>query len=141
MKLVLVFVLPVFLFSASCKKEKKTNKAIPFLTGEKWTSDTITINPPVTYSQLSTNDQQTYRNALAWFKNAQLTFNEDGSVTSGGDWDFGYYKWKMINYNTDIEVLITTGTKDTLFNWMADNLYFAYYKSFSPFFNCTLIFK
>ena len=141
MKFLMLVALPVLLFTVSCKKDKQANVSVPFLTAKKWTCDTITINLPATYNLLNTADQQTYTHAIAWFKNAELTFNEDGTVTTGGDYDFGYYKWRLINNNTDIEMLVSTGTKDTLFNWSADNLHFTYSKRFSPSYNCTFIYK
>jgi hypothetical protein len=141
MKLLFLLLLPLLLINAACKKEVKIYTPVPFLTGKKWTSDTITINPPATYSQLNANDQQTYRIAVGFFKNAFLTFNEDATVTGGGDWDFGYYQWKMINNNRDIETLISNNRKDTLYNWTADNQYFTYQKRFNQSFDCTFIFK
>jgi hypothetical protein len=140
-----VLALPALFCIVSCQKEykeEKINTPIPFLTGKKWTSDTITINPPLSYNQLSAEDQRSYRNALAWFKNAQLIFNADGSVVSDqGDWDFGYNKWTIINNNADIEVILANRAKDTLYNWKADGLRFSYSKSVSPFFDGTFIFK
>jgi hypothetical protein len=141
MKWLIIAALPVLLFTASCKKEKKVSMPVPFLTGRKWMADTITINLPATFSQLSTADQQQYSVTLAWWRIAELTFNEDGSVTGGGSYDFGYYKWRMINNNADIEMLVYNGTKDTLFNWSADNLHFTYSKRFSPSYNCTYVYK
>lgn len=129
MKVLLTFFLAVFFFLGSCKKSEKNEKIntpVPFLTGKKWTSDTITINLPATYSQLSVNDQKKYRNALAWFKNAQVTFNEDGSVTCGGDYDFGYTYWKLVNNGADIEVQFFSIPKDNLLQWSADSQSFSY---------------
>jgi hypothetical protein len=113
----------------SCKKGKETGKIstpVPFLTGKKWTSDTITVNPPAVYSQLNAIDKGKYRDALAWFKNAQITFNENGSVTCGGDYDFGYTYWKLVNNGADIEVQFFSIPKDTLHQWSADNQRFSY---------------
>ena len=111
------------------------------LTGKKWTSDTITINPPATYNQLNANDQQSYRIAVGFFKNTFLIFNEDGTVSGGGDYDFGYNQWRLINNNRDIETLSANNRKDTLFNWTADNQRFTYQRRFNQSFDCTIIFK
>jgi len=54
-----------------------------------WTLDTILINPPAAYDQLTPDQQRSYNLALYWSKKAELTFNTDGTVKSGGDWDFG----------------------------------------------------
>jgi hypothetical protein len=132
---------PLLLITSACKKTEKVFTPVPFLTGKKWTSDTITIIPPTAYNQLNPNDQQAYRIAVGFFKNAFLVFNEDGTVTGGGDYDFGYYQWKLINNNTDIEALVPNNRKDTLFNWTADNQYFAYRKRLNQSFDCTVIFK
>jgi hypothetical protein len=141
MKLVFLLALAVALTEVSCKKEKNKPMPVPFLTGRKWTADTITINPPAVYNLLNADDQQNYRTANGWFKNAEITFNEDGSVTSGGDYDFGYYQWILINNNSDIEVLVSNGRRDTLFNWAANNLQLTYRKAFSPSYDCTFVYK
>ena len=146
MKWFLLSIIYLLLIPVSCKKEQNknadTNTPVPFLTGKNWTADTLTINPPLTYNQLSASDQQAYNAALGWWaKHAQLIFNENSSVTCGGDWDFGYKQWRMISNNTDIEVISGNGRKDTLFNWTADNLNFTYQKMINHSFNCTLIYK
>jgi hypothetical protein len=131
---------------ASCKKDKTTPEPvpltpIPFLTGKKWTADTITINAPATYNQLNANEQFEYRTGLLWWaKKAQLTFNENGTITCGGDWDMGYSYWKLINNNNDIEAIRSTGLKDTLFNWTANSLQFTYRRTISSY-NSTFIYK
>jgi len=113
---------------------------VPFLTGRLWKLDTITINPPAIYNQLSASDQRAYDLALGWEKGATVKFNEDGTVTCEGDWDFGYYEWRMIHDSADIEVLVSVGTKDTLFNWACDNQQFTYLRTFSPSFDCTMVY-
>jgi len=133
----------LILWAVSCKKQntvQTVHTPVPFLTGKLWTLDTITINPPAIYNQLSASDQRVYDLALGWEKKATITFNEDGTVTCGGNWDFGYYKWRMIHGDADIEVQVSTGTKDTLSNWAANIQQFTYVKSFSPSFSCTMIY-
>ena len=68
-------------------------------------------------------------------------FNEDGTVTGGGDYDFGYYQWTLINNKRDIETLSANNRKDTLFNWTADNQRFTYQRRLNNSFDCTIIFK
>lgn len=126
---------------SACKKEKKIYTPVPFLTGRTWIADTITINPPVTYSQLSNSDQQSYRNSLGWFKLARLTLNDDGTVTCGGDWDFGYKTWRLVNNNLDIEMSLTNGNIQVLRNWVADATHFSYTLPFNPTFDCTFVYK
>ena len=65
----------LFLTSA-CKKNEKVYTPVPFLTAKKWTTDTIIINPPATYNQLSANDQQSYRIAVGFFKNGLSTLSK-----------------------------------------------------------------
>jgi hypothetical protein len=133
----------LILWTVSCKKPstvQTVHTPVPFLTGRLWTLDTITINPPAIYNQLSASDQRAYDLALGWEKGATVTFNEDGTVTCEGDWDFGYYKWRMIHDSADIEVLVSIGTKDTLFNWAADSQQFTYLRSFNPSFECTMVY-
>lgn len=141
MRLLFIMLSPLLLIAAACKKTEKKLTPVPFLTGKKWTSDTITINPPVTYSQLNAGNQQAYNLAVGFFNNAFLTFNEDGTVTGGGDYDFGYYQWRLINNNTDIETLSPNNRKDTLLNWTANNQQFTYQKRLNGAFDCTFIFK
>lgn len=146
MRLVLFSLFSFLLIASSCKRDhdKNTvrNNPVPFLTGKKWTADTLTINPPLTYNQLSASDQQAYLAALGWWaKHAQLTINENGSVTCGGDYDFGYVQWRLINNNSDIEVIRSNGQKDTLFNWTADSFNFTYQKMINHTYNCTWIYK
>jgi len=131
----------LILGTVSCKKDNTvSHTSVPFLTGRSWKLDTITINPPATYDQLSPSDQRVYNLVLGWEKEATLRFNEDATVTCGGDWDFGYTKWRMIHDSADIEVLVSIGTKDTLFNWAADNQQFTYLRTFSPSFHCTMVY-
>jgi hypothetical protein len=146
MKLFILYIFSLFLVVVSCKKDhNKTtaiNTPVPFLTGKKWTADTLTIIPPQTYNQLSASDQQAYNAALGWWaKHALITINENGSVTCGGDYVFGYVQWRMINNNTDIEVISGNGRRDTLFNWTANSLNFTYRTTINQSFNCTAIYK
>lgn len=126
---------------SACKKEEKIYTPVPFLTGRIWIADTITINPPMTYSQLSGADQQSYRAANRWFKIAKLTLNDDGSVTYNGDYDFGYKTWRLVNNNLDIEMTLNNGTIQVLRNWVADASHFSYTIPFNTTFDCTLVYK
>lgn len=130
-------------FLVACKKEDKIYTPVPFLTSRTWIGDTITINPPMTYSQLSNTDQQSYRGAIGWFKNARLTLNDDGTVTSGGDYDFGYKTWRLVNNNLDIEMKMTSfyGQTHILRNWVADTFHFSYTVPFNTTFDVTLVYK
>ena len=131
-------------FLPGCKKEEKTVTHVPFLTGKTWKGDTITVNPPLTYSQLSSADQQSLRNANAWFKIATLRLNEDGTVTQT-DYDFGYKKWHLINNNLDIEMTLNNGSKQVLRSWVADANRFYYKYAIDPgngtSLDCTLYLK
>ena len=63
-KWVLMSLLMAYSLFACRKEEGKEDKIytpVPFLTGRTWVADTITINPPMTFSQLSSADQQSYR--------------------------------------------------------------------------------
>jgi hypothetical protein len=146
MKALFLLVLPLSVIVASCKKNKNTPPEVltpvPFITGKKWTVDTVTINAPAAYNQLNADEQLAYRNLLLWWgKKAQITFNENGSVTSEGGYDLGYYKWRMINTGKDIEVLISNGgRKDTLFKWTANSQQFTY-QMFNPSYTSTVIWK
>ncbi len=141
--LIITFLLISFLApGTSCKKESSTenlNPPPPYLTERKWVLDTITINPPATYNALSDSEIFLYNAALGWLKNAELTLNTNGMVTTGGNWDFGYNNWRLINNNADIEVALTGG-KDTLHSWIADKTHFSYVHLISSF-NCTYLFK
>jgi hypothetical protein len=139
-RVLLLVLLPLLLITTACKKTKVFTP-VPFLTGKTWTSDTVTIVPPATYNQLNPYDQQTYNIVVGFFKNAFLIFNEDGTVTGGGDYDFGFYQWRLINNNTDIEVLVPNNKKDTLFNWTANSQHFTFRKRLNQSFDCTYIFK
>jgi hypothetical protein len=49
-----------------------------------------TINAPLSYEQLTSEDQQTFQATTSLFRNTQITLNEDGTVKSSGDFDPGY---------------------------------------------------
>jgi hypothetical protein len=110
-----------------------------------WTGDTITINPPLSYEQLSSEDQQTFQTATLSFKNAQITFNEDGSVKSSGDFDPGYKRWRLVNNDADIEMTLANGNTLILRSWLADPFDFSYNSSFTvtsdKSFDCTFTYK
>ena len=57
-----VTLLSIYFFSA-CEKKDERDTFIPFLTERLWKGDTITINPPLTYEQLSIEDQQSFHTA------------------------------------------------------------------------------
>ncbi|TMI93120.1 MAG: hypothetical protein E6H06_12485 [Bacteroidetes bacterium] len=139
----LICLLLVYFLSA-CKKEKATHTdtytPVPFLTDRTWKSDTMIVNPPLTYNQLSTTDQVSYQHALDWFK-AELTFNEDGTVTCSGDWDFGYKTWRLVNNNSDIEVSDYFGKKYILRSWVADAVHLSYVIQLNNSFDCSLIYR
>jgi hypothetical protein len=130
------------IFLLSCKKEESPLTPVPFLTDRVWTSDTITINPPSSYDKLAFSDQESYRQALIWSKNAKLTFHADGTVTSdAGDWDFGYKNWRLVNNRADIEVNSPNGKADTLRGWLADDFRFSYTVRFNNSFECRMVYK
>jgi hypothetical protein len=146
MRVFILYIFSLFLVVVSCKKDhnKSTviNTPVPFLTGKKWTADTLNIIPPQNYNQLSASDKQSYNAALGWWaKRAELTFNDDGSVTCGGSWNFAYQQWSLINNNIDIETISGNGRRDTLFNWSADSVNFTYQTKINQSFNCTAIYK
>jgi len=103
------------------------------------------INSPSTYEQLSIEDQQSFHTAILSFKNAQVTFNEDGSVTTSGDYDPGYKDWRLVDNNTDIEMTLNNGNKLIFHNWSADPDNFSYTSSFTTAqkksFDCTFLYK
>jgi hypothetical protein len=105
-----VTLLSIYFFSA-CEKEDEQDTLIPFLTERLWKGDTITINPSLTYEQLSIEDQQSLHTATLWFKNAQITLNEDGTVKSGGDYDLGFKRWQTCHNDADIEMTLDNGNK------------------------------
>lgn len=144
MKRLLLIASTFLLWTFACKKDNTIHTIhtpVPFLTARLWTLDTILVNPPTTYNQLTPVQQREYDLALGWEKNAELTFNEDGTVTCGGNWDFAYYRWWLVNDGKDIEVLAgPTATKDTLFNWAADSHQFTYQRSLDPAFACTFVY-
>jgi hypothetical protein len=138
-----VILLAVCLFSA-CKKEDDQDIFVPFLTGKLWTGDTIRINPPLTYDQLSNEDQQAFHSGTLSFKMQQLTFNEDGTVTMSGDYDPAYKRWRLVNNNADIEMSLSNGDVIILHNWVADPFSFSYATSTMighSSIDCTFIYK
>ena len=91
----LLFFSWLFIPIISCKKNNSAPQPVPFLTGKTWTLDTITINLPATYNSLTAEEKDSYNAALSWHTGAQLFFNEDGSVNSGGgNRGFGYTRCK-----------------------------------------------
>ncbi len=143
----------VLLLPGSCKKESKLQPqvaavpecnppgAIRYFTERPWTSDTIIVTPPMTYSQLSDDDKLGYKGAMSWFRYHGLIFFKNGSFNKGtGDWDSGLYEWCLINNQKDIKILYTTGSRDTLRNWSADSLRFTYQRNFKNY-SLTYIFK
>jgi hypothetical protein len=132
-------------FFSSCEKKDERDTFIPFLTDKVWRGDTMTINPPFTYEQLSIEDQQSLHTAILWFKNAQITLNENGSVTTGGDYDLGYKEWKLIDNDADIEMTMNSGKKLIFRNWSADPFSFSYTRSFTTAqnnsFDCTVTYR
>lgn len=140
--LITVIALLFFLQATTgCKKEKTKLTPVPFLTGRTWVADTLLITPPKTYAQLSAADQQNYNQAKAWFHNATIRFNEDGTATPGGDYDLGYKTWKLINNNKDIQVLTATGSVLVLRDWTADNTQLTYVLQLNNSYDATLVFK
>ncbi len=128
----------------SCTKEYSTEavqsnavtfptcKQIPFLSGRTWLIDTIVINPPATYNQLSNEDRQSYLGALAWFrKGGTMAWNNDCTVTTSGDWDFGYDKWAVTDNNRHIKIRFAySGNIDSLLNFTADSTIFTFQRKF-----------
>lgn len=137
----LVAGIAILLVLGACKKDKVTYTPVPFLTGRVWYGDTVTINPPTTFNQLSPAEQQAYMASILWFRNAEITFNDDGTVTSGGDYDFGYDRWKLVNNNTDIEVHSLNGNYYILKNWVADAVHLSYILPSSASYGQTLVYK
>jgi hypothetical protein len=135
--------LTIYFFSG-CKKENEQDTFVPFLTDRLWKGDTVTINPPLTFAQLSTEEQQSFHTSVLWFKNAQVTLNEDGTVTMSGDYDLGYKRWKLVNNDADIEMTLANGNKLILRNWQADPVNFSYTSSYitqDNSFDCTFVYK
>jgi hypothetical protein len=139
-----VMLLSSYFFSA-CQKEDGRDTFIPFLTERLWRGDTITINPPLTDEQLSIEEQQSLLTATRWFKNAQITLNDDGTVTMSGDYDPGYKRWRLVDNDADIEMTLSNGNKLILRNWLADPFNFSYTGVFTTArnnsFNCTFNYK
>jgi hypothetical protein len=124
------FVLLGIYFFSACEKENERETFIPFLTDRLWKGDTITINPPFTYEQLSIEEQQSFHQSVLWFKNAQVTLNEDGTVTMSGDYDLGFKRWQLVNNDADIEMTLNNGNQSILRGWQADPFNFSYTSSF-----------
>ncbi len=140
----IVFGITLIILLVSCRKKKEeVNISVPFLTERKWISDTITINPPATYATLSSTEQQAYSQALAWFKNgkAEITFNTNATVTCGGDWDFGFKTWHLINNSSDIETVSLVNTQNVLKSWSASASQFSYTNTINNSFDCTFLYK
>ena len=132
-------------FLSACEKKDDQDKFIPFLTGRIWIGDTITINPPLTYEQLGMEDQQSFHTNITWFKNVKITLHEDGTVKSGGDYDPGYKRWRLVNNDADIEMTLANGNTLILRNWLADPIDFSYISTFTSTpgksFDCTFNYK
>jgi hypothetical protein len=132
-------------FFSACQKEDGRDTFIPFLTERLWRGDTITINPPLTDEQLSIEEQQSLLTATRWFKNAQITLSDDGTVTMSGDYDPGYKRWRLVDNDADIEMTLSNGNKLILRNWLADPFNFSYTGVFTTArnnsFNCTFNYK
>jgi hypothetical protein len=110
----------------ACTKESGMQVIPPNLTENLWTLDTILINPPLKYEDLTEDQKFSYNSALAWSQHkAQMTFKNDGSVICSGDWDFGYTQWELIDNDKNIKVKQGTGL-DTLVNWQASGMQFSY---------------
>jgi len=124
------FVLLGIYFFSACEKENERETFIPFLTDRLWKGDTITINSPVTYEQLSIEEQQSFHSSVLWFKNAQVTLNENGTVTMSGDYDLGFKRWKLVNNDADIEMTLNNGNQSILRGWQADPFNFSYTSSY-----------
>jgi len=142
--LILLGSIALYALPACKKKEEKVYTPVPFLTGRTWKADTITVNPPLVYSQLSSTDKESLRQANAWFKIATLVLNDDGTVTEA-DYDFGYRTWRLVNNDKDLEMTLYNGNKQVLRNWVADASHFSYTNTlrFNPNanFECTVVFK
>lgn len=125
--------------AGGCKKEKTKLTPVPFLTGRTWAADTLLVTPPRTYAQLTTSEQQVYNQALGWFRLATVRFNEEGTVTCGGDYDLGYKTWKLSN--PDIQVTNYFNNLQVLRNWTADNTRLTYVVQYNNSFDVTLVYK
>ena len=103
------------------------------------------INPPLAYEQLSMKDQQSFYTSTLWFKNVQISLDEDGTVKSSGDYDPGYKRWRLVNNDGDIEMTLDNGNTLILRNWMADPDNFSYTSTFTTTsnnsFDCTFNYK
>jgi len=140
----LVLLLTIYFFPA-CEKENEDDFFVPFLTGRIWKGDSIMINPPLAYEQLSMKDQQSFYTSTLWFKNVQISLDEDGTVKSSGDYDPGYKRWRLVNNDADIEMTLDNGNTLILRNWMADPDNFSYTSTFTTTsnnsFDCTFNYK
>ncbi|MEP7317226.1 MAG: hypothetical protein ABI921_00740 [Panacibacter sp.] len=128
----------------SCKKSADAVPPVipPYLTERVWQLDTILINPPATYENLTDEQKFNYNTSLAFSQNkAQLNFKNDGAVNCSGDWDYGYTSWQLINTDHDIKVNRNTGS-DTLRTWKANATQFSYVRTLgAEIFDCTFIYK
>ena len=144
----LISVLLVFIIAGtllSCKKDSNPAPPTvpPNLTEKLWQLDTILINAPATYDNLTDEQKYNYNVSLGFSKDkAQLTFMKDGSVACSGDWDYGYTSWLLINNNADIKVTRGSTSYDTLRAWQASGTEFSYIHSLgNESFDCTFIYK
>jgi hypothetical protein len=147
LKKYILFLFSIVITVQSCNKDKsaeaKTNtvtvnfpacKPIPLLTGKYWKTDTVLINPPVMYDQLSDEDKNSYKGALSWFRLWGIRFNTDCSFSEPvSDWDSGFDKWALTENNKDLQVLLRNGKIDTLLNFSVDAAKFMYERKFKPF--------
>jgi hypothetical protein len=138
----LLLSLTAILFSCAKEESKQDNTVVPFpackpapqLTGVYWKADTIIINAPVTYNQLSSENQTLYKGSLAWFKGANMLFNTDCKILQTmSDWDNGFDKWSLSDDNKDIRILLTNGNIDTLYNYSINNSKFTYERKFAAY--------
>lgn len=139
----LLSIITIFFLTASCKKDNITTNIPAHLTEKLWTLDTIVINSPLTFDALTDQQKFDYTASLGWAKGkAQITFNNDGSVTCGGDWDFAYTHWQLQNDDQDLRMTQGNAGYDTLRSWQASAGQFSYAHTLSaePF-DCTYIYK
>lgn len=143
-------------FLVCCKKDKSMEggtsvssfpacKPFPLLTSKVWTADTITINAPNTYTQLTVQGRDYYNLALRQFKGTQIKFNDDCSVLQlAGDWDFGFYKWVVTNNDKDISIKQLINYIYILYNFTVSATQFTYQRTITEStvpFSVTYIFK
>jgi hypothetical protein len=109
-------------------------KPLSMLTGKNWKADTILIAPPVTYAQLSSDEQAGYRGSLLWFRGTRILFNTDCKIYQPlSDWDAGYDRWCLTENNKDILILLQAGTIDSMFNFTVDSVRLTFQKKFLPY--------